>query len=378
MNKLVLLILLILTASCSQTEQKKETKEIYASKSLELSYATGFDVEYYEGYKKVIVQKPFMNADNGLEYILSDDPESLPQELQSLKIIKTPIQSIVCTSTTHIPFLDYLGETNSLVGFPTTDYISSEKMRERIENGQVTELGVDKEMNIERLVELNPDMVMGYSINGDLGQFDKISQLGISTVMNAEYLEEHPLGRSEWIKFVAAFYNKEDRADSVFKVIEENYRNYQKIVARQNQRPTVLSGIVYGDTWYLPGGDNYAAKLIEDAGGDYLWSSDSTRGFLELSFESVYEKANEATFWIGVASFETLESIKKADVRYANFSAFKTGEVYTNNWRKGAKGGSEFLELGYLRPDLILADLIKIFHPEVLPEHELYFHKRLE
>ncbi|MEQ8924246.1 MAG: ABC transporter substrate-binding protein [Fulvivirga sp.] len=377
MNRLGIFILTILVAACSKNQQKEEVIKTHPSESLSLNYATGFEVHYYEGYKKVIVKKPFMNAESGLEYILSDNPQSLSEDLKSKSIIKTPINSIVCTSTTHIPFLDYLNESNSLVGFPTTDYISSEKMRQIIDNGQVAELGIDKEMNVERLVELDPDIVMGYTISGDLGQFNKINQLGIATVMNAEYLEEHPLGRSEWIKFVATFFNKEQLADSVFKVIEENYLKYQRLVARQNKKPTVLSGIVYGDTWYLPGGENYAAKLIDDAGGNYLWSSDSTRGFLELSFESVYEKAHEANYWIGVASFETLESIKKADVRYADFSAFKDGRVYTNNWRKGAKGGSEFLELGYLRPDLILADLIEIMHPELI-DHELYFHKKLE
>jgi iron complex transport system substrate-binding protein len=135
---------------------------------------------------------------------------------------------------------------------------------------------------------------------------------------------------------------------------------------------------VYGDTWFLPGGQNYAAKLLSDAGCQYLWSSDSTKGFLQLSFESVYEKAHEADLWIGVASFTTLEELSNADQRYTKFKPYQTKQVYTYNARKGAKGGSEFLELGYLRPDIILKDLVKIAHPELLPEYSLYFHKDLQ
>ena len=118
-----------------------------------------------------------------------------------------------------------------------------------------------------------------------------------------------------------------------------------------------MSGIVYGDTWFLPGGENYASQLLHDAGGNYLWSDTPSNGFLELSFESVYEKAHQADLWIGVASFKALAEIEKAEIRYTKFKAFQTGQVYTYDARKGARGGSEFLELGYLRPDIILNDL---------------------
>jgi iron complex transport system substrate-binding protein len=128
----------------------------------------------------------------------------------------------------------------------------------------------------------------------------------------------------------------------------------------------------------MPGGQNYAAKFFKDAGCEYLWSSDSTKGSLQLGFEAVYEKANAADLWIGVASFTTLEEIKNADERYTKFNPYRTKQVYTYSARKGAKGGSEFFELGYLRPDILLNDLVKIAHPELLPEYELYFHKQLQ
>jgi iron complex transport system substrate-binding protein len=225
---------------------------------------------------------------------------------------------------------------------------------------------------------LSPDMVMGYTMNSDYGQFKKVEELNVPVVLNAEYLEKHPLGRAEWLKYMALFFNKEKEADSIFQSIEKEYLDTKALADGVKNKPTILSGIVYGDTWFLPGGQNYAAKLLRDAGYNYLWSENSSNGFLELSFESVYEKAHDAKFWIGVGSFTSLDEIEKADHRYAKFEPFKNRQVYTSNARKGSKGGSEFLELGYLRPDIILKDLVKIAHPELLPSYELYFHKKLE
>ena len=375
--KLISPVLLFLVAASCQPNKAIEEANDSVKSTLTLRYAKGFTIDYYDDYKVVTVTKPHMNAEKGFKYILAEDVNKVPNDFEKTNIIQIPLESIVCTSTTHIPLLDYLNLSDKLIGFPTTDYISSEKVRARIDDGLVTDLGVDNEMNIELLADINPGLVMAYTIGGDYGQFNKIQQLNISTVINAEYLEEHPLGRAEWIKFMAVFFKKESQADSVFNIIESSYLNLRKKVQTQRLVPSVFSGVVYGDTWYLPGGQNYAAKIINDAGGNYLWNSDSTSGFLELSFEAVYEKANSADYWIGVASFENLSQIREADVRYTNFNAFKKQQVYTNNWRKGAKGGSEFLELGYLRPDLILNDLIQIFHSNVADE-ELYFHKKLE
>ena len=134
---------------------------------------------------------------------------------------------------------------------------------------------------------------------------------------------------------------------------------------------------MYSDTWYLPGGKNYASKLLTDAGFDYIWKEDTTAGFLTLSYESVLDRANQADFWIGPSNYKSLSEMKKANERYSFFRPYETGKVYSYNKRIGANGGSEFLELGYLRPDLILKDLVKIGHPDLLPNHELFFYFKL-
>lgn len=342
-----------------------------------IRYAEGFTIQTIGNAKLVEVTYPFQGATSGYTYLLVPNGEEPPAHAEDTKVIYTPVESIVCTSTTHIPLLDYLDETDELVGFPTTDYISSEKMRQRIDSGKVVDLGIDKGLNLERLAMLDPGLVMGYTMSGDYGQFKKIESLGIPVVINGEYLEQHPLGRAEWIKFMALFFNKEDVADSVFAVIEKNYLEAKAMVADADTLPSVLSGIVYGDAWFLPGGQNYAAKLFKDAGCQYLWADTENNGFLELSFEMVYAKGHAADLWIGTGSYKSLAEIAAADRRYTSFKPFRTQRVYNYDARVGAKGGNEFLELGYLRPDLILRDLIKIAHPDLLPDHQLYFHRKL-
>src|SRR5688572_82776 len=378
MKYIFLFFLTFIVIGCAKKKSETNAAHNIAS-ATSLHYASGFTVSYQSDNTKLVeVVYPFQGATSGYKYLLVPKGQTIPDHASDVRVIRIPITSIVCTSTTHIPLLDYLGETEKLVGFPSTDYISSEKARKLIARGKVQELGVDKGLNLERIAMLQPDMVMGYTMSSDYGQFKKVEELHVPVVLNAEYLEKHPLGRAEWIKFMSLFFNKEKEADSVFRVIEKNYLETRALVANVQKTPTVMIGIMYGDAWFLPGGQNYAAKLLADAGLHYLWRDDTSNGFLELSFESVYERARAADFWIGAGTFTTLQEIEYADHRYSGFKPMKQKNVYTYNARVGAKGGSEFLELGYLRPDIILKDLAKIAHPELLRDHTLYFHKRLE
>ena len=257
MNKIALPFFLsfvfIVLVGCTSS-RREPAANAADSVSLEIKYAQGFKVSDHGSYKTVEVTYPYQGAQSGYTYLLVQKGEPVPAHDPTTPVITIPLESIVCTSTTHIPALDYLNETDALTGFPSTDYISSRKMRTRIDEGKVKDLGMDKSMNLELLVTLKPSMVMGYSMNNDVGQMKKIQELGIPIVVNAEYLEKHPLGRAEWIKFMALFFNKEKEADSVFRLIESEYNKTQELAKTVVASPTVMSGIVYGDTWFLPGG----------------------------------------------------------------------------------------------------------------------------
>ena len=359
LNTVILLLsqALLLTACDGKKPAGQETDRRWQKN--ELSYATGF-----------------MGASKGLTYVLYPKSEE-PPAIDADALIPIPIESVVCTSTTHIPILDYLGVGEALVGFPTTDYISSESVRQRIDSGKVVDLGIDANINEEMLVNLQPDLMVGYTMDGDMSQYERLERSGIRIVLNSEYLERHPLGRAEWIKFIAPFFGLEQKADSIFREIEHNYQKTKELAATSAQQPTAFSGIMYGDSWFLPGGQNYASKIMKDANINYIWSGDSSNGFLQLSIETVYEKANSADYWLGVGSFENLENLKEANNRYSAFTAFQKQQVYSFNKRIGATGGVEYLELGYLRPDLIIADLVKICHPGLMENSETFFFFKL-
>jgi iron complex transport system substrate-binding protein len=371
MRKICILLLFFIIVGC---EKKNNPRAITSSENT-VHYAKGFSLEHHGHASLLTIQ--YLNYKR--QYLLIPKDSILSNPPTGVTIIRTPISSIACTSTSHIPLLDYLNEVDKLIAFPTPDFISSPNARARIDQGFVKDIGSDFALNKELLLSMQPNIVMGHTLTGDVSQFDKIESLGISVLMNGDYLEPHPLGRAEWIKCMGALLNKQVEADSIFRFIEEQYTSLAKNVEEKKiNSPTVFTGLLYSNVWYLPGGRNYAAQLFKDAGMDYLWSSDTSSGYISRGFESIYEQAHQADLWIGIGSIKNLMELKKTDSRYSMFNAFRTKQVYSYDVRKGATGGSEFLELGYLRPDIILKDLIHIAHPALYPDYQPYFYKQLD
>lgn len=370
---------LLLFSMCSAPLSNDVNEKNQIAPSTSLKYAKNFSVKYLEdGSKLVEVKEPYKGATNSSQYWLVPKDTTPKDSYENKIVVEIPVDNLVCTSTTHITPLDLLGLSNKLIGFPSTQYISSETVRNQVKEGYTKELGKDSNLNTEMLIELSPEMVMSYSMTGDYSQLEPIERIGIPVVQNAEYLEETPLGRAEWLKFTALFFNKEREADSIFNVIEGNYNRVKEAVRTVDKRPTILSGVVYGDTWYVPGGNSWAGKYLKDAGADFLWKDSESSGSLQLSFEAVYEKAHDADYWIGVANYYSLKELKSTDDRYSNFSTFDNGALYTYNARAIENGGNDYFESGFSRPDIVLSDLVKIIHPELLPEHELYYYKKLD
>jgi len=373
-RSLPLILLILIVFGCSNENRvsiiNKDDDE------MPLEYAHGFSIINKEGFKEVIVKKAFKNARSEYRYALIPENMSAPEGYDEVVIV--PVKNIVSTSTTHLSFLELLGVGGSLIGFPGTDYISSPSISKRVKNGAVRELGTEKEINVELIIDSDPEMVLGYLLTGDFGSLEKIRQAGIPVILNAEYLEDSPLGKVEWIKFVAAFYQLDSKADSIFNAIKKNYLEVRALTQNVDFRPSVISGVMYGDTWFMPGGQSWASKFFNDGGAAFLWQDDSTRGSIQLSYESVYDQAYNVDFWIGAASFNNLMEMAETDQRYTNFKAFDLKNVYNYNKRINDSGGNDYFETGSARPDLILKDIVKILHPELLPDYELYFYKQLK
>lgn len=373
-TKIVVLTLLFLSFFSCKNEKEKHLFNTFSSKESTIKYAKGFDIQYNEDYKKLIIKTPYQNAENTFEYILTNSDSVIDK---SRKIIKTPINSIVVTSTTHIPMLELLHVENKLVGYPNTDYISSKKTRELINSGKIMELGNEENINTEVLLNLQPDAVIGFSINSNNKMLENIGKLGIPVIYNGDWLEETPLGRAEWIKFFGILFNKEKEADSIFNAIEKNYFEAKNIALKATNKPTVISGGLFKDIWNLPAGDSFEAAFLNDANTNYLWKNSNGKGSLSLNIENVFEKGKDADIWLSPSFYTSLKQLENANDIYPKFKAFKNKNIYSFVNNQGEKGGIIYFELAPSRPDLVLKDIIKIAHPELLEGYNFTFYQKL-
>ncbi|CAI8296390.1 MAG: Uncharacterised protein [Flavobacterium sp. SCGC AAA160-P02] len=365
------LYFILIFYSCEKTHTI--TKKPDLSINSNIKYAKGFDIHHFKTHKKLIIKTPYPKATKSIEYILS--PKKYVKESDiSTSNIQTPVQKIVVTSTTHIPMLEVLGVEDRLVGFQETNYISSEKTRRRIDSGFIKELGKESTMNTEILFDLKPDVLVGFAMNKTNKTHNLIEKQGIPVIINSDWLEETPLGRAEWIKFFGVLFDKEKVADSIFKIIESNYLLAKTIADKTKNKPTILSGaIMKNSIWSLPAGESFVAKFLEDANTNYLWKNSKGKGSLQLSFESVFDKAQYAEYWIAPGYFTTKEELLNNNTHYKSFAAFENNKIYTFSTKKGITGGVIYYELAPTRPDLVLKDIIKITHPNLLPNYKLSF-----
>lgn len=378
MQKVVsLLLLLLMVISCKNPEAKTNV-EALAGPQASIKYAKGFELVKGDGYSEITITNPWPDSDQSFKYLLLEEPSAQVDREGYDAVVTIPVESIVVTSTTHIPSLELLGVEEKLIGFPNLNYISSEKTRALIEAGAIRELGKNEDLNTEILIDNQPDVVVTFAVEGQNTAVNTIERAGIPVLYNADWTETHPLGKAEWIKFFGLLFGKEALSEQAFDKIEEEYLQAKAIASKASTQPTVLSGAMYKDIWYLPQGDSWAARFIKDANAHYLWADREGTGSIALNLESVLETAQDADFWIGPSQFTSYEQLLEANKVYGEFKAFKDKKVYSFTLKKGETGGVIYYELAPNRPDLVLKDLIKILHPELLPSYEPYFFAPLQ
>lgn len=356
-----------------------QTKFIKASQAEnKIEFATGFELYDYSDFKILEIKNTSPESNRTETFVLHKKDFKLPDSLTSFTNIIIPIQNIIVTSTTHIPSLEMLEVTETLIGFPGLDYISSDKVRTNIEKGQVREVGQNERINTEVVVDLNPDILVSFAINESNQTLENLKQAGIKVLLNGDWNEKNPLGKAEWIKFFGALYDKDQEAEKAFENIKSEYEKAKELASKADRKPTVITGNIYEGVWYLPKGDSWSALFLSDAHTEYFWRETSGTGSLALSFEEVFDTAQNADFWIGAGVYTSLEEMKKANPHYKGFKAFEEGNVYSFSLKKGVTGGAIYYELAPNRPDLVLKDIIKITHPELLEDYELQFFERLK
>ncbi len=377
MKKLFLKILIILFSVIYSSCEKMIKTEILKEIPSTIKYAKGFDIINEKGTKKLLIKSPYQNSKELFSYqILNKDKKGARKDLIDQEIL-VPINRIVVTSTTHIPMIELLNEEASIVGFPNSNYISSEKTRHLIDKGNITEIGKESSLNTEILLDLHPELVVGFGVSSADKTLTSIQKAGINVIYNGDWLEESPLGRAEWIKFFGVIFDKEKQADSIFKIIETDYLAVKKLALKSGEKATILSGAIMSkDIWNLPAGNSFEAQFLQDANLNYLWKDTKGKGSLSLSFESVFDKAATADFWISPGYFTSKKQLLESNNLYTKFKPFQNDQIYTSTTKKGITGGVIYYELAPTRPDLVLKDIVKITKPDLLPDYTLTFFKK--
>lgn len=373
--KLILFTFFIL--GLTQCKKAKNIAKATVNKN-EIIHAEGFSIIEYDDFSILKVKNTYPESDETFTYVLHKENVTIPDSLKQFTTIQVPVKKIIVTSTTHIPSLETLGVENTLVAFPSLKYISSNKTRERIENKKIREIGKNNSLNTEVILDLNPDVIVGFSVDGDMKTYKNLEKSGQKIIFNSDWTEKTPLGKAEWIKFFGALYDKKEKANLEFEAIEDSYNKALKLAKEAEIKPTIFAGSIYEDQWFLPQGDSWAALFLKEANGNYLWSDTEGTGSLALSFETVLDKAKDADFWIGPGQFTSIDEIIKDNKNYKFFKAVENKNVYSFSTKKGKTGGVIYYELAPNRPDLVLKDMIKILHPELLPNYELYFFEQLQ
>lgn len=370
--------LLIFLTACG--EKKKPLPIQQNEAESELKHASGFTFEQQGDFKTLSVNSAWPGAEVEFKYALVPREKlasiTLPANVYDA-IVPIPVEKMIITSTTHIASLEALDVLDAVIGFPSTNLVSSSAARVLIDNGHIKELGTNENINTEIALELNPEVVIGFGINGTNKAYETLKRSGVPIVYNGDWTESTPLGKAEWIKFLAPFFQKEAVADSIFNTIESSYIEAKLLAKETTERPSVLTGGLYKDVWYVAGGKSWMSQFLEDANADYLWSKTENTGSIGLSLEAVLEKAQPADFWFNPSLHTSYEELLLANTHYEQFAAFANKKVFSNAVNKGPTGGLIFYELAPQRPDLVLKDLISILHPGLLTDYEPYFFRPL-
>ena len=374
-------IAVLLLTGCSGQSNSLNDHEVWGKRCNSFtSYASGFRVFDQGSYTVIEVIDPWQQSRNVIfSYVLATDAELIPDSLKSIPFIMTPVKRVITLSTTHVAMIDQLGSAESIVGLSGADFIYSSEIRARIESGYVKDVGYGQGLDFETIVRLKPDVLFLYGVEGNvMTTLEKLTDLGIPAVFCGEYLETHPLGKAEWIRFFSLFYKKEEQSARFFQQIDSAYSALSALTSGVLSKPVVLNGLPWKDTWYMAGGKSFAAQLMEDAGGDYLWRDSPSTQAVPLDLESVYLRAINADIWINPGAAGSLADILLLDERLGDLDVIKNGHVFNNDARSSHAGGNDYWESGTVRPDLVLADLIEVFHPDLLTDHSFVYYRQLK
>jgi len=385
--KTLILLLALLQVSCSQNSKEDQanftdfdTSKDYFPEKVDIIHSVGFDVVYHKNYKELHLFRHYNDVVDTVSFLLVQNGTPPPLNREQLPIIQLPVKRIVAMSTTHLGMFEVLESLGSVIGIESKQYVSSKKVRALVESGKILEMEPAGAMNVESIIAAKTQVLIGVGYpNSQNKDNQQLINSGIPVLLNSDWQELNLLGRAEWIKMIAVLLNKEKEVNLEFKKIEESFNKTIKMVEQnQTNSPLVITGVAMGDAWHVSGGKSFAFNVMKLAKVTYPWEGNKSTGSLKLDFETVYEYGLKADFWIAPGSARSLKGIVERDIRYRDFKSFKDKTIYNITGRDTEGGGNDYYESGIINPHIVLKDIVKIFHPELLPEHQLVYYKQLQ
>ena len=326
LKNLSLILLLVLTfTGCHDKSSKLAdfNRAVYTPE-----YASGFDIKGADGKKSVLVTvtNPWQGADSITTYLfIARDGESVPEDFTG-QVLGKDAERIICMSSTHIAMLDAIDEDRCVVGVSGIDYISNPDIQARRDS--VGDVGYEGNINYELLLSLDPDLVLLYGVNGASSMEGKLKELNIPFMYVGDYLEESPLGKAEWLVLAAELCDLRAAGADTLQRIARDYQALKAHPAPDAPRPKVMLNTPYRDTWFLPSSQSYMIRLIEDAGGEYVYTKNDSDTSVAVDMEEAYLLANAADFWLNVGPCNTLAELTAQNPKFSGIPVVRSRNVY--------------------------------------------------
>lgn len=371
----LLLIFSILFLACkNNTSQQGVGENTLADTTYTVKYAKGFKVKMFADYREVTVVDPWDSTKILQRYILVDKTKDLPSNLPQGTVIRTPLERIVVYSTIHSATLQEIGKITTVKGVCEPEYIDIDYIKKGIKDGSIENLGQAENPIVEKIVEVDPEVIFATPIHGRT--YGNVTKTGIPIVETPDYMEPLPLGRAEWIRFYSLFFNCESEVDSLFNITETHYNAIKNKMADVKKRPSVFIDLMYGTVWYTSGGESFISRMLSDAGATYAWADNGKVDSTPLAFEQVLDHAENTEFWLikyNKPVTLTYSGLEKEYKPYSYFSAFKNRNIYESN-----TGENSYYEDLPIHPDYILEDFAYIFHPDLFPDYTPRYYQKMK
>lgn len=371
----VILFLALIMVACGN---RQENINEFVSDVYTPVYARGFSISGAEGKRSTLltVSNPWQGADSVVvSLFISRDGEPVPDGFEG-QVIDGDAARVITMSSTQIAMLDAIGESRKVVGVSGLGFISSPGIRSRRDS--IGDVGYDSNFNYELIMSLDPDIVLLYGVNGASPVESKLRELDIPFIYIGDYLESSPLGKAEWMVALAEIVGRRDDGEKRFKEIAQSYNSLKELVSNAVEDvPKVMLNAPYGDTWFMPAEDNYSVQLIRDAGGEYIYGRNRSGISVPIDIEEAYMLCSDADIWLNPGNAGTLAELAVACPKFTDTDCFRSGHIFNNTRRSTSGGGNDYYESGVVNPDMVLRDLVKIFHPGLVHE-EFVYHKQLD